>query len=76
MELSRVFYKGTNPIPKGCTLMTQDFPQVPPPNAIMLGISTYEFWGTHIQTVAVILCWVVCFWLTGKRCERTWRVLL
>ena len=49
-DLSGPFYKDTNPIHGGSSLMISS-----PPNAIMLGsrISTYEFWGeTYIQNIA------------------------
>lgn len=60
-------HKGTNPVPKGCTLMTQSPPQGPTPNTIILGVLGFQhtnlrthkhsgssIWGTHL-----ILCLII-----------------
>ena len=52
------FIKATNPICEGSTLMTESLFTGLPPNAIHLGvrISTCEFWGNVLCSVAQSLC--------------------
>jgi len=48
------FYKGTNPILEGFTLMTFSPPKAPPPNTITLRIrfQNINFGGAHIQSMS------------------------